>query len=365
MINRSLAIRIGCAVAVVSMALSACAGSGSGEGGDADTRTFSFLVTSKGWNVGYAPFVVAEEAGYFEEEGLKPQYQLVGGATQAVQLLQQGTGDAGAVTLQPVVVNSQKSRGGDLLLYSQFYRSNIYGIRVLADSPITSVKDLAGKKIGVTDQASAGVVTAKAILRNAGVDPDTATFVTVGVGAQLSNAVANKTVDALALFDTQYAILENGGTELRRLESPSVDNLVGGGFTASKARLDKDPDFYVKVARAVAKASLFTVTNPEAAVRMVWEAHPETRAKGDQTEALKQAKAVLQSRIENIDLEKQDEQWGSVSEKEIQAYIDFMRKSQLIKEPVVPDKIFTDEYLDQINDFDADKVRQDAKSWKP
>lgn len=346
------------------MVLSGCAGSGSGEGGDKELREFSYLVTSKGWNVGYAPFVVAEEAGYFEDEGLKPKYQLVGGATQAAQLLQQGTGDAGAITLQPVVVGNQKSKGGDLRLYSQFYRSNIYGIRVRADSPINSIKDLAGKKIGVTDQASAGVVTAKAVLRNAGIDPEEAKYVTVGVGAQLNDAVANKKVDALALFDTQYAVLQNSGFDLRRLESPSIDRLVGGGFTASKQRLEKDPDFYVKVARAVAKATLFTVTNPEAAVQMVWEAHPETRGEGDQAKALKEAKAVLQARIENIDLEQPGAQWGSVTEKEIQAYIDFMRKSQLIKEPVAPDSAYTDKYVDQINDFDAAKVRKDAKSWK-
>ena len=45
------------------------------------------------------------------------------------------------------------------------YQGNIYGIAVPETSPVKSVADLKGKKIGVTSMASGGVIVARALIK--------------------------------------------------------------------------------------------------------------------------------------------------------------------------------------------------------
>src|SRR5262249_19174118 len=109
----------------------------------------------------------------------------------------------------------------------------IYGIAVPADSPVKAVTDLKGKKIGVTSMASAGVIVARALVKQAGMDPDKdVNIVVAGEAAQTAALLNSKQVDALSQFDTQYALTENAGAKLRRLEHPEIKKFPSNGLIA-------------------------------------------------------------------------------------------------------------------------------------
>src|SRR5919205_2172162 len=116
-----------------------------------------------------------------------------------------------------------RQQGVKAKIFYTAYQGNIYGIAVPADSPVQSFKDLKGKKIGVTSMASGGVVIARALAANNGMDPDRdITIVVAGEAAQTAALLRSNQVDALSQFDTQYALASNAGAKLRFLEHPEI-----------------------------------------------------------------------------------------------------------------------------------------------
>jgi NitT/TauT family transport system substrate-binding protein len=113
----------------------------------------------------------------------------------------------------------------------------------------------------------------------------------------------------------------------------------------------------------MAKATLFTVTNPEAAIRMLWEAHPETKtASVSDEEAMELALAVLDARIKALELGSGETQWGAFPDGAFQASVDFAFETGLIPKEIDADTLFTNEFADFYNDFDAAEVEAAAES---
>lgn len=333
----------------------------------ADSDTAKLLLTTSTWNISYAPFVVAEEMNYFEDEGINVEYVLLKGSSTVYQQLSQGHGDLAVMSPEPVVIGKDRGENEDLMYFSSYYRESIWGLGVPADSPIQSVEDLEGKKIGVASVESGGVYAAKSVLKDAGIDPDLGvSYLAIGNGAQALTAVESGEVEALSLFDAEYAGLENGGIELRMLDTPKLNALTSGGLVAKNDRLENNRELLIKVARGVAKASLFTATNPEAAVRIVWDKHPETKPQGmDESEAMDRSLRVLEARMDNVKLKEGDDTWGLMSEQAWSDFVDFTRDAGMIKGDVEPADLFTTDLIEEINDFDAAAVEAEAKDYSP
>src|SRR5262249_22319016 len=126
-----------------------------------------------------------------------------------------------------------RPQGVNAKFFYTAYQGNIYGIAVPADSPIKTINDLKGKKIGVTSMASAGVIVARALAKEAGMDPDKdVNIVVAGESAQTAALLTSKQVHALSQFDTQYALTENAGAKLRYLDHPVIRKFPSNGFVA-------------------------------------------------------------------------------------------------------------------------------------
>ena len=179
-------------------------------------------------------------------------------------------------------------------------RETIYRIVVPADSPIQGVAQLRGKTIGVPALASGSVPFSKALVASVGIDPDKELkILAVGVGAPGRLALQQKQVDALALWDTLQASIENSGLPLRRLDLPMVQEMLGQTIASRDDLIADNAAVLIGFARGVAKATLFGVTNPEAAVRIHWKAYPQTRPQGvEEAKAMKEALHVFKARFD-------------------------------------------------------------------
>src|SRR5439155_2815105 len=98
--------------------------------------------------------------------------------TQATQITASGGADIGQVTQEPAIEGYDKGIRGKMF-YTQFTRL-IYHVAVPADSAIQSIADLTGKKIGVSNMASASLVVARSALRHHKVPIEGDTFRPVG-----------------------------------------------------------------------------------------------------------------------------------------------------------------------------------------
>ncbi len=216
--------------------------------------------------------------------------------------------------------------------------------------------------------ASGGVIVARALATAAGLDPEKdVTIVVAGEGAQTAALVRNKQVDALSQFDTQYAMIENAGVRLRLLDTREIDPYPSNGFLALEETLKSRRKEAIALARGYAKGTIFAITNPEAAIRLLYEVYPQTKPTGkDEATAIRDDARVLQARIQNWKLEKAGvKRWGESSEANYGAYAQFMLKWGIIKQPVEGRDLITNELIDEINKFDPAQIAAEARAYKP
>src|SRR5690606_13244806 len=122
------------------------------------------------------------------------------------------------------------------------------------------------------------IILTNAQLADVGLSPTDVTYIAVGVGAQALHALRSGQVDALALFDTHYAAMENIGAGFRTFD-PDPD-LFSSQLVAPVSVIEDDPQIIEGFGRAMAKATYFVELNPEAAIRMTWEEFPSSRVAG-------------------------------------------------------------------------------------
>src|SRR5207244_13599870 len=110
---------------------------------------------------------------------------------------------------------------------------NIYGISVLAESAVRSIPELKGKKIGVASMGSSAVPVVRALFARNGMDPDKdAQIVVAGEAAQAAALARGKQGDALALYDTMFALVENAGVPLRDIDTGAPAKCPSNGLAA-------------------------------------------------------------------------------------------------------------------------------------
>ncbi|MGH6943821.1 MAG: ABC transporter substrate-binding protein [Geminicoccaceae bacterium] len=311
-----------------------------------------------------APFAIATKLGWYEEADIAVELVPLPGSTDCVKNVATGEIPYALAAVAPVAIIT--GTGVDLKTFYTAYQGNIYGIAVPADSPIETFADLKGKRLGVTSLASAGVIIARSLAAANGFDPDTdITIVAAGEAAQTAALVRSKQVDALSQYDTQYALVENAGVDLRMLENKEIASFPANGFVALDETLAQDRAQAVALAQGYARGTVFAIANPEAAVRILYEVYPQTKATGkDEATALRDDVKTLEARAENWQLEKGGvTRWGENSEANYAAYLEFLKKQGVLKADVSVDQIVTNDLIDEINDFDPEAVKEKAEAY--
>lgn len=336
-------------------------------------QKLTWVVSSATFEVGTAtqtsiPFA----AGFLDEEGLEVELKSARGSALGAQLVITGQADvvhAGTSVGLMVPV----SKGSPLIAYYNMITQNFQMPAVPVDSPIKTLADLRGKKLGVIGQATATVPIVKAVLEDAGVDPASVTFVDVGYGAQAATALWNtRQVDALAMYDSVYSAIENVNPDrykLRVLKSPLSDRIsFQTALVTRPETLRTKRDALVRLGRAHAKSTVFALENPEAAVRLHYKRYPEQRPSNvDDATALALGKRNLLARLNNMRIDNmvvKREKWGYMHESDVTTYVDMLKKIGDVDKNLDAKAIYTNDLIDEINNFDAAAVRRRAREFK-
>jgi len=333
---------------------------------DKPLRKVIFAITTKDISVGHAAHSSLPVAlGYWKEEGLDVAVTSVEGSAAGLQQI--GSGNIQIVSIGPEEIVIGREKGVKIKGFYVQARETIYRIVVPADSPLQSVAQLKGKTIGVPALASGSVPFSKALVASVGLDPDKdIKLLAVGVGAPGRLALQQKQVDALALWDTLQASIENSGLQLRRLDLPMVHEMLGQTMATRDDFVAENAAVLVGFARGVAKATLFGLSNPEAAVRIHWKAYPQTRPQGmEEAKALKDAAHVFQARfdLQRVD-NRADKRYGASSLEQWETLKRIYRDQKLIEGAVPAADYSTGALVDQINRFDKEAVVRQAREYK-
>ena len=357
--KRSLVVTFIAAVLVV-VAL------GLGSAQDKALKKVVFAVTTKDISVGHAAHSSLPAAlGYWKAEGLDVEVASVEGSAAGMQQI--GSGNIHVVSLGPEEIIIGREKGVKIKGVFDQARTTIFRIVVPAESPIKTVAELKGKTIGVPALASGSVPFAKALVASVGMDPEKdIKILAVGVGAPGLLALQQKQVDALGLWDTLQASMENRGVALRRLDLPIVQEMIGQTLATSDGYLAENPEALVGFARGISKAILFGVTNPEAAVRIHWKAYPQTKPQaGDEAKLLKEAMHVFNARFElqRVD-NRADKRFGIATPAQWQTLSRIYKEQKIVQGTVPPADLYTDRLIERINAFDQQAVIRQAREYK-
>lgn len=312
-----------------------------------------------------APYAIATKMGWYAKEGVKVEPVPLAGSGECVKLVATKELLASLPSAEPLAII--RPQGVKAKFFYTAYQSNIYGIAVPEDSPVKTVADLRGKRIGVISMASAGYIVARALVRQAGMNPDSdVRIVVAGESAQTAALLGSKQVDALSQFDTQYALTQNAGAKLRFLDHPDIKLFPSNGFVALEDTLRDKRKEMVALARGYAMGTVFAMANPEAAIRILWEVYPQTKSTGkDEATAMRDDLATLEARARNWRYEPVGaKKWGENVEANYTAYMNWLTEQGVLKEKIATQDMITNDLIDEINTFDAAAVVAAAKAYK-
>lgn len=352
--------------ALVALAALAIAGLATGSTAQDKPRKAVYTITTKNLSVALSAHTsIPSTLGYWTAEGLDVEVTAVEGSTAGLQQL--AAGNIQFTTVGPEVALMAREKGVKVKSFYVVSGVTIFRVVVPRDSPIQTAADLRGKTIGVSALTSGALPVAKAVVSSGGLNPDRdVKWLTVGVGAPAALAIRQKSVDAMALWGDFQAGLENSGLQFREISAPFMKDLLGQIVIARDDYLAEHPDVAVAFARGLAKATLFGLTNPEAAVRMHWKMYPQTRPQGmDEARALGESIHVFNARFETQRVDnREDKRWGASSAAQWSRLKAIYKDQGLIQGTVEVSEVYTNALVDEVNRFDQRAVIRQAKEYR-
>ncbi|NLD70976.1 MAG: ABC transporter substrate-binding protein [Limnobacter sp.] len=159
----------------------------------------------------YLPLTIAEQLGYFKDEGLDVDIVDFAGGSAALRAVVGGSADVVSGAYEHTINLQSKGQ-----FFSEFVLQGRAPQIVLAVSTKTmpdykEIGDLRGKKIGVTAPGSSTNMMANFVLAKGGLKPSDVSFIGVGAGKGALAAVQSGQVDAIANLDPVISMLQQEG----------------------------------------------------------------------------------------------------------------------------------------------------------
>ena len=320
----------------------------------------------------YPYLYVAQKMGFWKEDGLDVEILLAQGSAQVIQLLAQKQADVGMLNPEPIVVARIKQ---NLPIKSIATVGAIFSwsTAVPPNSPIKTIADLKGKKVGVFSLASGGAFYIKARAVEAGLDPEKdITLLPTGFGAQASEALRSGAVDAILLWRAAFTALENAGVPLRYLPpAPWEANLYSYIVAANESAINGDPDTIAAFCAALPRRRNSAPCRRRRPRRFTGRPIPTASTRG--------SSASRRSRTTPVPSRRSSTTWASsstacrsrrtgsgvASPKSNWAFMqDYLKRTGQIDQTKNASEFFTDQFTAKANAFDKPAVDKMAKDFK-
>jgi len=288
-------------------------------------------------SVQFAPFYLAQQAGYYEAAGLDVTFQnkidpdlvaLVGAGNIDV-------GIADGTSVIPAVSNGIPIQ----------YIATVYGkfpnvVFAKESTGIRTAADLKGRKIGTPGRYGSGWIMLQALLGSAGLTTDDVKIVEYPEFTQRI-AVSEGAVDAATGFANNEPVqLELSGDKATILRIDAITPLPGPGLIAGAAALEAKPDAIAAFVAATLQAMDEITANPQVGLDAAIVAVPELAADRD-TQA-----AVLAATVDSWTGPVQTtDGLGAIDSKGWAASIDYLTTLGLVPNPVTVDDLVRTDLL--------------------
>lgn len=299
--------------------------------------------------------------GYWKAEGLDTNVFGVAGETAGVQLVSGGKIDF--ISINGPGLMSARAKGIPVKAVYMHARMPISRFVVPKAAGIRSVTELKGKTLGQP------VITPETyvdgIFRESGMaTANDIKVVATGTGAPALVALRRGEIAGWMSWDTAVAELENRGMEFVEFRPSYFDQLFGNTIMTREDVIRDNPKMVIGMCRAIAKAVHFGLTNPDAAIKIHWKMYPQSKPQGtDEEKLLADSRRVFLSRFSGYGLNGVTK-YGEALPAQWERTADLVKQQGLLPADFDPKGAYTNQFIDEINDWDRAAVEAEAKNWK-
>ncbi|HEU5016390.1 MAG TPA: hypothetical protein VFT69_00280, partial [Pseudolabrys sp.] len=164
-----------------------------------------------------------------------------------------------------------------------------------------------------------------------------------------------------------YKQMELSGIKFEKVyKDPRADTSFAGSIVVRGEDLEKRPQVFIGLARAIAKAQVFQGVNPTASVLLHWKVYPQSMPRGGNTpDALKKAATVASVRIP---IQSRNAfgtgKFGDLPADHVKKFQDYLVATKQLPKAIDAQKYYTNALISKINDFDEAAIVQAAKNYK-
>jgi len=182
----------------------------------------------------YLPTMLAKELGEYDKAGLDVEIVDFKGGSQSLMAVVGGSADVVSGYYDHCVNLAAKNQVLEAFVVYDRYPGLALVIAPSQTDKINTVKDLAGKKVGVSAPGSSTDFFLKYHLAKAGIAPDATSVIGVGLGPTAVAAMEQGTVDAAVMLDPAITLLQGKFKDLKILSDTRTQKdtleLFGGEY---------------------------------------------------------------------------------------------------------------------------------------
>jgi NitT/TauT family transport system substrate-binding protein len=165
----------------------------------------------------YLPTVLAKQLGEYEKAGLAVELVDLKGGSDALRAVLGGSADVVSGYFDHCVNLAAKKQELQSFVVYDRYPGEVLVVSPAHTAEIKSIKDLAGKKVGVSAPGSSTDFFLKFLLKKNGIDPAGVAVIGVGLGATAVAAMEQGQIDAAVMLDPSVTVLQGSHPDLRIL----------------------------------------------------------------------------------------------------------------------------------------------------
>jgi NitT/TauT family transport system substrate-binding protein len=247
---------MGSRIAVLLVALLTLAGCGL-LGDDEPAQSSSKIKVAVLPTMDTVPLQLAIDEGIFKQEGLEVETVTAASGADCVAKLASGEVQVAFSSWTPFFVAKEKKAADIRLVADATSASPGYAVVVtMPNSPITSITDLAGKRIAITARLTISHLLVQAQLKAAGVDPDGVQWIELPF-PQMADKLAQNQIDAAFFVEPflRQAVKKVGAKPLFDTLAGPTAGLPLTGYGATAGYLSGNRETIEKFQRGLKKAT--------------------------------------------------------------------------------------------------------------